>query len=341
MSSLQKLLTLCLLVGILFTMAIVFSPDTVNEPNPRSDEGVATTENQNEVVAPLASSSVSNNSAYQQQESRDGCLDLIRPVKGSGAERADLWQQCRMAVATEEMAYWSMPQFWASAMGAALLVIALLLTLESNGLAREAVKVARDIGQAEIRAYPRIDRFEVHISNKWNCLQYDISCINHGKTAFNAGRLYLRGEFQGDIFGAASALFYVVQSDDTKSISYGDLTVEVSDDFYASQSKIRNAVVFSAVIIGTDIFKQPVSCSAKITAMIPEITNISAPGDIPFDSRGEITTLTDAECKTLISEVNHWTEHKSSPRRFGKPSVIDPPTVYTVALPGPRKPPKP
>ncbi len=76
-----------------------------------------------------------------------------REAEARQREIDDLIAQQGMNAATQAMRQYSYVQTWLIGIGTALLIATLWLTIKANNSARDAVQVAREIGQAQTRAY--------------------------------------------------------------------------------------------------------------------------------------------------------------------------------------------
>jgi len=80
-----------------------------------------------------------------------------REAEARQNEKDDLVAQQGMDRAAQAMQQYSYVQTWLIGSGTALLIVTLLLTLQANLAAREAVKVTREIGEKQLRAYLFLD----------------------------------------------------------------------------------------------------------------------------------------------------------------------------------------
>ena len=80
-----------------------------------------------------------------------------REAEARQNQKDDLVAQQGMDRATQAMQQYSYVQTWLIGSGTALLIVTLLLTLQANLAAREAVKVTREIGEKQLRAYLFLD----------------------------------------------------------------------------------------------------------------------------------------------------------------------------------------
>lgn len=79
---------------------------------------------------------------------REPCRDPV------GKEGSDLCAQWRAARGSENSAFWAQLSFWVSSISAVAIGLALLLTIDSN-------RIARRIGEAQVRCYLSIPKIEI------------------------------------------------------------------------------------------------------------------------------------------------------------------------------------
>ena len=75
-------------------------------------------------------------------------------------ENADLRAQWRAALAAEKAAYYAQYSNWVSGVGAGLSFISIILVIAALMFSRDSNKIARDIGEAQARAYLGISKYK-------------------------------------------------------------------------------------------------------------------------------------------------------------------------------------
>lgn len=165
----------------------------------------------------------------------------------------DLAAQRAMNEASQRMASAAVTQTWIVGIGTVLLLATVILTAWASYAAHEAVRVTRDIGRKQVRAYPGIKQVKVGTSSESLTANFLIEVHNAGQSPALKGLVTIRVFTEkGVVFGFAAfrEIGAGVSQTQTVRVNTKDLTeIETKDSPSGGTYGL-----FDAVFVSEDVF---------------------------------------------------------------------------------------
>lgn len=206
-----------------------------------------------------------------------------------GQTESDLCAQWRAANAAEDSAFWTEWGFWIASVGSTLLLWQIILTrkaVEDTSQAtetmREANQIAREIGQAQIRAYPIVSEITVEYNDANQALVVGWKISNNGSTP----------AISCEIISFVRLLTDSSTNECLISFPAGSLP---------QGGHLIGPMIFGDHKVGPETFHRSIACHVEVVIFVRDIFDVEIPYYRYFSIRGAPNYKFDGEHTILMT----------------------------------------